>query len=257
MAVIFTSSIIGVYHWQRQSTEELHIEKTADMLSETINRALTTPGDFYLNISYEDEGDPYIVMDDNINGEPFTINITDHAFTLHCGSRVADRRFLDQVRLLDPYLLDDNRSSFPPSEEPNHFSFPSGEPFVIESATIGTVRNVYIYPDDGGESRASAIALHDEIKEFINWNGSIDHLEYRSNISLDFPVTFLRGHAYPAYDLRVPIGTPVLNLSSPQHGEMDRMDVPADTSLHLNRTMVEDSDHVSIRYYVEKLPSSG
>ncbi|MFO8109885.1 MAG: hypothetical protein R6U17_05110 [Thermoplasmata archaeon] len=259
VAVILTASVIGVYQWQSSSTDELYLDEATDLLSDTINHALSISGDFILNMTYEEESDSYMVLDHTIKGEPYSLYIDSRSITIHCGNRISQRKLIGNVRLLDPFLLGRNHTRFPSSRDAQDLSLPSGTPFVIESKTIGGIRDVYIYPDDGGESRDLANVLYQDMKDFINWHwdGNNESVEYRNRTTFHHNITFLRSHISPSHDVPVPFGTPTLNLSISGVEQEDYMVVPAETELFLNRTLVEDGKRFSIEYRVETDSPSG
>lgn len=258
IAVLLTASVIGVYRWQASSTEELHLGKMADMVTDTINRALSTHGDFVLNITYENTGEPYMVLPGSIQGEPYSMNITSGTLSMHRGNQVVQRKFLGHLRILDPHFLDLDDAPFPVTRDTYRLHLPPGTPFVIESKTIGGIRNIYIYPDDHGVTRARTTQIRDSMEDFIDWTwdgnvSSVDH--FQNDTYFDFNVTFLRNHVYPSHHVPVPFTTPMLNfsISGTEHGDL--LEVPGHTEITFNRTLVVNDQRVAIEYWVD-IPST-
>ncbi len=254
VAVILTSSIVGVYRWQSSSTAELQLEKFADSLTETIDRAFTTSGDFTLNITYEPRENSFIVLDETFRGDPYSLNFTAGTVTVHTTNRVVTRRFVGKLRLFDPFMLEKRPVAIPLSHET--LSMPSGQDFVIEARTLGEVQYVFLYPDDKGESRATATSLYQDIQEFIEWDGEYGSVEYESNISFEYPIYIHRDHLYPINRTKIPIGTPLLNLTRSGGSYTQAMEVPAGTELNFRRSFEQIKNRTFIEYRVRKSSSS-
>jgi len=254
VAVILTSSVVGVYRWQNASTTELELEKFADTISETVNRVFTTSGDFSINITFEPRDNSFLVLKDSFQGDPFTLNFTTRTLTITTADRSVTRRFLGELSLVDPFLMDKRHVSLPIPD--NNIMIPSGQDFVIESKTIDGSNRVYLYPDDNGVSRTISSSLYRDLQDFIEWDGNYESVEYHHNVSFDHPLSIRTDHLYHSNRTPVPIGTPVLNLSDHNADPLDALEVPAGTELYLRRSLKQERERTFVDHEILEKSSS-
>lgn len=195
-AVVLTASILGVFAWQRRSTEELEIEERAEGLKKVINDLCNLESEFKGSVGYQEGGNNTFYLDPTIDEKPFELNFTTAGLFIEQSDERVWEDFIDAVHLYDPYFLGHNTSSILKDVDAvvNSLSLKSGEKFMLETKEFNDVYEVFIYPDGGEEVRKYHDRLGGAIQENISlsWLKDLNETEINKtvNLSMDRPTYF-------------------------------------------------------------------
>ncbi len=246
-AIVMTSSIMGIFVWQRESSEELELEIRARGIRDIVNEFCNTDGEVKAEISFNESASSDFKLEPTINDEPYKLNFTPAGLFLNQYRKSVWNRFIKEVYLFNPNLLD-SRTSIGILDriniENHHMSISSDEDFIIETKEFNDIHHVFIYRGTVGEIENETRRIKNIIEQVTDW--TIEEPENRRNITVEKNMTFKNDYYYVNTDTLTPVNTDNLHLWKPETNTTTRDDIE-DRSIEHREINVDRHQNITVQ----------
>ncbi len=237
VSIVVTSSVLGVFTWQRERTEELELDRRANMITETVDALLSTDSEFRAHVSFENEKSSFIHLEPTMNGEKYELIFTPSHLIVNQAQWTVHSRFMEEIYLLDPYFLGDDTASLARSQ--TRLEIDPDTDFIIESRTMGERSKVFVYPVQEDDFYEDLENIQVEIDDFFAFNPLEEPVNASFNTSFSHPLEFRTDHFSVMYEGFVPVPIPVLEIEDP-------LAVPEEESVTFERNKVWEDENLTI-----------
>lgn len=222
-AIVMTSSIMGIFVWQRESSDELELEIRARGIRDIVNEFCNTNGEVKAEISFNESTSSDFKLEPTINDEPYKLNFTSSGLFLNQDRKSVWNRFTKEVYIFNPNLLDSGTSIGILDRiniENHHMSISSHEDFIIETKEFNDIHHVFIYREIDDEIKNETRRIKNIIEQVTDW--TIEEPEDRRNITVEKNMTFKNDYYYVNTDTLAPVNTDNLYLWKPETNSTTR-----------------------------------
>ena len=165
-AIILTSSVLGVFNWQRRAAEELVLEQRAESIAELVNKVISTHGDLKLSVSFDSDEKAHFHFDPTANGMSYGLNISISGLSLSQGQRSVWKNFVSGVHLYNPVFIHDEGMIDTVS---NRTQISVSERFYIESKEYSGRYHVFIYHETSDDMITQTEDMGSTIQNKMSW----------------------------------------------------------------------------------------
>ncbi|MGM0405860.1 MAG: hypothetical protein ACQEQM_06945 [Thermoplasmatota archaeon] len=222
-AIVMTSSIMGIFVWQRESSDELELEIRARGIRDIVNKFCNTDGEVKAEISFNESTSSDLKLKPTINDKPYKLNFTSSGLFLNQDRKSVWNRFTKEVYIFNPNLLDSGTSIGILDRiniENHHMSISSHEDFIIETKEFNDIHHVFIYREIDDEIKNETRRIKNIIEQVTDW--TIEEPEDRRNITVEKNMTFKNDYYYVNTDTLAPVNTDNLYLWKPETNSTTR-----------------------------------
>ncbi|MFW6141683.1 MAG: hypothetical protein ACOC53_03890 [Candidatus Saliniplasma sp.] len=225
-AIVMTSSMMGIFMWQRESTEELELEISARGIKDTVNEFCTTDGEIRAEFTFNKTASSDFNLEPTIKEDTYTLNFTSAGLFLTQDGKRVWNRFIEDVYLFNPSLLDGTASIgvLEKISIDNYFlTIPSYQDFVIETKEFNDIYNVFIYIETSDNIQNETKRIKQSMEEVSNW--TMEKPENKMNLTLKENTTFKSDYFYIDAETITPVNTDNLYLWKPVSNSTTRGDL--------------------------------
>jgi len=233
--------------WQRESSKELELEIHARGVRDIVNEFCNTDGEIRAEFSFNESASSDFKLEPTIDDETYLINFTSAGVFLNQNNRKVWNRFIQEVYLFNPSLLDSKTSTgiLDKISIENHFMLiPSHEDFIIETKEFNEIHHVFIYRETSEEIKNETLRINDFIEEVADW--TIEQPENKRNITLKKNMTFKNDYYYVNTETLTPVSTDNLYLWRPQTNTIKRDDL-VNKSMENREICVNHNQSITVR----------
>ncbi|MFO7791437.1 MAG: hypothetical protein R6W73_00455 [Candidatus Saliniplasma sp.] len=183
--LVMTSSILGIFVWQRESSEEVELEVRARGIKDIINEFCTTNGEVKAEFSFNSNADSDFDLEPTINDKTYRLNFTARGLYINQDQKQAWNRFTKEVYLYNPYFLGRSESKGvldTINSEVEYLNIPSHQDFFVETKEFNQRYHVFIYHESPEKVENETERIRNIMQDVYDW--SFDNPENKQNITL-------------------------------------------------------------------------
>jgi len=245
-AIVMTSSIMGIFMWQRESSEELELEIRARGFRDIVNEFCNTDGEIRAEFSFNENASSDFKLKPTINDESYYLNFTSSGLFLIQNDRNIWNRFIDEVYLFNPSLLE-SRTSMGILDKINienqYMLITSSEDFIIETKELNDIHHVFIYRETHEDIKNETRRIKTIIDKVTDW--TIEEPENKTTITLEKNMTFKNDYYYVNTETLTPVNTDNLCLWKPDTNSTKRDDL-VNRTIEQNKIYVDRHEDITV-----------
>jgi len=215
-AVVMTSSVLGLFVWQRESSEELELEIRANGIRDMINEFCNTNGEVKAEFSSSSDTRSDFELESTINGESYKLNFTASGIFLEQDGRRVWKNFIQEVYLYNPVFLGGTTSQGTLDRvnlDIGYLSIPSYQDFYVEVRRFDERYNVFIHHEGNESAVEEGQRVGDVIDEVTDW--SYEEPEREQNMTIKEDMIFMSDFYYVKDDCLSPMSLENIYLFEP------------------------------------------
>ncbi len=199
-AVILTSSIIGIFTWQRETVDRVELEQLTGHIASFIDETNGVEGKTDIIVSFKEESDSSLHLPSSLNGRAYKINLTTSGVYISQGRDKDWCDFKGKIHLYDPIFLDNTTSLSTISRLDNEFDtleIESGKDFILENKRVAGGYRLFVFPRDKDSSlEVKTNEIYSQIEDFLSPNLGKEHdLNKTDNLTFNTTTKFT-GHYF-------------------------------------------------------------
>ncbi len=195
--LVMTSGILGIFVWQRESSEELELEVRARGIKDIINKFCNTEGEVKAEFSFNSSVDSDFELEPTINDNPYRLNFTARGLFLDQNGKQVWNRFIEEVYLYNPHFIDQTASESVLdriNREAAYLDFFSHQDFMVEIKEFNQRYHVFIYHESSEGVKNETERIRGALQDVYDW--SFENPESKKNITLNEDMIFKNDFYY-------------------------------------------------------------
>ncbi len=217
VAIVMTSSVLGLFIWQQERSQEIELNARASGIQEIINEFCNTDGEIKGIVSSNQSTPSDFDIESTINGERYELNFTANGLYLIQGDKRVWNRFIEDVYIYNPIFLDrttPKRVLDNINLDIKYLNITSDQDFYVESIRFNDRHHVFIYHDIRGIIKNESKRVNEVIQDLKDW--SYEKPEKKQNITLRENIIFRNFHYYVDDDCISPLNLENTYLFEPE-----------------------------------------